>query len=79
MSHLNPAKVEASLGPAFTVRAASPESVSTVLNADEHDDNGRSQFLWIWIPCADPEQGCDLVLAVYPQGDTFLNTEGDHS
>lgn len=73
MTHLNPAKVANALGVGFDVRVADPASVSTVFNANEHDDEGRSQWLWIWCPNG------DLILGCYPQGDTYFATEGDHS
>lgn len=54
-------------------RNASAESVATVLAADESADDGRSQ--WLWIRFANG----DLVLACFPQGDTYSATEVDHS
>jgi hypothetical protein len=56
-----------------SLKPASPESVETVLAAGEDDDDGRSEWLWVRLPNA------DLILGVYPQGDTYLATERDHS
>jgi hypothetical protein len=58
------------------IKPASPESVETVLAADEDDEDdedGRSEWLWVRLPNG------DLILGVYPQGDTYLVTERDHS
>lgn len=51
---------------------APQEAVDVITNAPiesdtEHD--GRSVWMWIRLPDG------DLVLAVYPQGDTYFNTE----
>jgi hypothetical protein len=52
---------------------ASPESVGTVLDASVDDDDGRSQFMWVRLGNG------DLILGVFPQGDTYFATEGDHN
>lgn len=54
------------------MRPASPESVEAVLSADENDDDGRSQFFWLRL------SNGDLVLATFPQGETYMKTERDH-
>lgn len=53
------------------VAPASPEMVKTVLEADENSEDGRSQFMWIRLANG------DLILGVYPQGDTYFDTELD--
>ena len=52
--------------------AASPESVQEVLAASEDDPDGRSQMFWFRL------QNGDLMLACFPQGDTYFATELDH-
>ena len=54
----------------YTRKLASPEDVALVLAAGEHGE-GRSPFYWFWV-------GSDLVLGVYPKGDTYWATEMDH-
>ncbi len=56
-----------------SIRTASPDSVQMVLDASEDNDNGRSQ--WVWVRLANG----DLCLAIFPQGDTYFETEEDHS
>ena len=56
-----------------TVKPASNESVGTVLTASETSEDGRSN--WMWVRLANG----DLILGVYPQGDTYFATELDHS
>lgn len=46
---------------------ARQREIDFVLNADPEDDNGRSQFQWFRLPNG------DLILGVFPQGDTYLN------
>jgi hypothetical protein len=61
-------------GPLFiTLKPASAESVATVLAASEGDPEGRSEWLWVRLPDG------GLVLGVYPQSDTYMATEHDHS
>ncbi len=57
----------------FLVRSApaSPELVALVLNASEDSDDGRSEWRWFRLPNG------DLILGVYPQGDTYCETEGE--
>lgn len=47
------------------------ELVEKILNAPEGDDDGRSQWYWIRL------SNGDLVMACYPHGDTYLETEID--
>ncbi len=55
------------------LKPASPASVLTVLAASDTDEDGRSEWLWVRLPNG------DLVLGVYPQGDTYMATEHDHT
>jgi hypothetical protein len=48
-------------------------AIEAVLAADPSSEDGRSQWVWIRLPNG------DLVLALYPQGDTYFETEEDHS
>jgi hypothetical protein len=57
---------------AYTIKQASPEAVQYVLDQSEDDDNGRSPFVWVWLPNG------DLILGTFPQGDTYFATEGEH-
>lgn len=52
-------------------RKANQAAVAMVLSADPHDDDGRSEFFWLRLP------NDSLVLACYPQGDTYSGTETD--
>ena len=54
-----------------TVFPASQESVNTVLAAGEDDPEGRSQWMWVRLGNG------DLILGVYPQGETYFATEKD--
>jgi hypothetical protein len=54
---------------------ASPESVATVLAADEHAEDGDARSQWVWLRTPNG----DLVLAVFPQDGTYFATELDHS
>lgn len=55
------------------VKPASTESVGLVLSASQDSEDGRSG--WVWVRLASG----DLVLGVFPQGDTYFATELDHS
>jgi len=57
----------------YLVKPASAESVRTVLNADEDNADGRSNWVWVMLPNG------DWVLGVFPQGDTYLETEKDRT
>jgi len=50
---------------------ASSESVKTVMEANPDSPDGRSQYVWIRL------QNGDLILGVYPQGDTYFAVEED--
>jgi len=52
---------------------AGNEAVRTVLAADEMSIDGRSN--WVWLRLSNG----DLILGVFPQGDTYFATEADHS
>lgn len=47
---------------------AMPTAVAEVLAADPDDEDGRSQWLWMRFPNG------DLVLATFPQGETYFST-----
>lgn len=53
------------------IHDANPEAVLQVLGAPEDDLDGRSQWLWIRFPNG------DLVLGVFPQGETYSAIEVD--
>lgn len=53
----------------YRVQDAPDEAVDIVVNATLETNDGRSQWVWIRLPDG------DLVLAVYPQGDTYFATE----
>lgn len=53
------------------IHPASDESVHAVLNADPDDPDGRSQWLWVRLPNG------DLVLGIFPQGETYMACEKD--
>lgn len=48
---------------------APQEAVDYVLNQPTQGLDGRSDWVWIRLPDG------DLVLAIYPQGDTYFSTE----
>ena len=48
---------------------ASAQAAADIIAADEGDENGRSQWLWVRL-----DNG-DLLLATYPQGDTYFAHE----
>lgn len=53
------------------IHPASRESIDTVLTASEHNPDGRSQWLWVRLPNG------DLILGVFPQGETYEEVERD--
>lgn len=53
----------------FRVQTAPQEAVDYVLKADPETLDGRSQ--WVWIRLSNG----DLILGLFPQGDTYLSTE----
>lgn len=53
------------------IHPASQESIDFVLNASEETGDGRSQFVWLRLPNG------DLILGVFPQGDTYFSVEND--
>lgn len=59
--------------PIAWVHPASRDSVDYVLSqsSDDADDDGRSNWCWIRL------QNGDLILGVYPQGDTYSAVELD--
>lgn len=56
----------------WTVPAA-PEIASKVISADVGTGDGRSE--WLWLRLANG----DLMLAIYPQGETYFATEADEA
>jgi hypothetical protein len=56
----------------FMVKSASQSSMAIVLAADPESPEGRSQWVWVRLPDG------DLILGLYPQGDTYFATEQDH-
>lgn len=58
-------------GNSVLVHPASRESVDLVLSRSEDDPNGRSNWLWVRLPNG------DLILGVFPQGDTYEMVERD--
>lgn len=52
---------------------ASQECVDLVLSKSPDDDNGRSAWQWIRLPNG------DLILGVYPQGETYFEVEDEAS
>lgn len=67
--------LEAGMDPCLLayVRPADGQAVQDVLAAEEESPDGRSGWMWVRLPNG------DLILGVYPQGDTYFATEGDHS
>ncbi len=53
------------------VHPASQASVDLVLAQSEEGMDGRSNWVWVRLPNG------DLVLGVYPQGDTYFEVEDD--
>lgn len=53
------------------IHLASPEFVALVMAAPEGGENGRSEFVWVRL------YNGDLVLGVFPRGDTYFDCEGD--
>jgi len=52
-----------------TIAPASKKAVAMVAAQSEKDPDGRSQFVWVRLANG------DLVLGVYPQGDTYCRCE----
>lgn len=61
----DPSRIIASIHP------ASAASIALVAKASENSLDGRSQWVWVRLPNG------DLILGVYPQGDTYLRCEED--
>lgn len=57
------------LGFSGYVEDAHPNYVTKVIAADPESDDGRSQWLWITLPNG------DKLIACYPQGDTYSESE----
>jgi hypothetical protein len=54
-----------------TIATADPAVAQMVLDANPASLDGRSQFVWVRLANG------DLILGVYPQGDTYFDTEVD--
>jgi hypothetical protein len=54
-----------------TVEPARPEAVEKVLSAPVGTGDGRSE--WVWLRLTNG----DLILGVFPQGDTYVELEGE--
>lgn len=54
-----------------TIYPASAKSVKLVLAASDTDPDGRSNWVWCRF------QNGDLMLGVFPQGDTYFSCEKD--
>lgn len=54
-----------------SVHPASLDVVRKVLDANVHSPDGRSPWMWVRLPNG------DLILGVYPQGDTYCDCEED--
>lgn len=52
---------------------ASDDAAAKVIAADVESGDGRSQWFWLRLATG------DLVLATYPQGDTYFETEADRT
>jgi hypothetical protein len=53
------------------VHPADPNVVQAVLRAPEKTNDGRSEFVWVRLANG------DLVLGVFPRGDTYIQVEQD--
>lgn len=53
------------------IHPASQEAVDFVLAAKEGDTHGRSEYVWVRL------SNGDLILGVFPRGDTYLGCEED--
>jgi hypothetical protein len=53
------------------IHPADPLCVQRVLHAPTEGGNGRSPWMWLRLPNG------DLMLGVFPQGDTYLECEAD--
>ncbi len=58
-------------GDLVSIHPASAKSIHAVLDSDIEDENGRSQWVWVRFPNG------DLVLGIFPQGDTYFSVEED--
>lgn len=58
--------------PLAYIAPANPEAARKVLDAKEGDSHGRSEYVWVRL------QNGDLILGVFPRGDTYLEaSDGD--
>ncbi len=72
MKVLKPHTVEHEIPtPVAWVHPASKKSVQRVLDATTDGNNGRSNWVWVRLPNG------DLILGVYPQGETYDAVEKD--
>jgi len=54
-----------------SIHPASEQSVKTVMMQSETSGDGRSPWVWLRLPNG------DLILGVFPQGDTYFECELD--
>lgn len=54
-----------------TIHPASEQAVELVMNSNENSLDGRSNWVWVRLPNG------DLILGVFPQGDTYFAVEED--
>jgi hypothetical protein len=54
-----------------TMTVADPKAAQAVIDASVNTGNGRSHWYWVRLVNG------DLMLACYPQGDTYFDTEAD--
>jgi hypothetical protein len=54
-------------------RTAHEDVAREIIESDENDPDGRSQWLWFRFPNG------DLILGVFPQGDMYMASEEDHT
>jgi hypothetical protein len=64
-----PVKLEEDGVALATIAPARKDQVDLILAASEDTEDGRSEWLWIRLPNG------DLILGVFPQGDTYFATE----
>jgi hypothetical protein len=57
----------------YSTKPASTKAINAVLSTSMFDENGRSEWVWVRL------RNGDLVLGVFPQGDTYFEHEAEHS
>lgn len=59
-------------------KPASDAMAQVVIDAPTGGMDGRSEWFWVWV-YDETTDSSDLMLACYPQGDTYFATETEHS